>query len=87
MTFSKKGLRRSYSEETPDLSSNLSTSNLLANEKNNHSTNITATHPMYRSDSSEIDDMDRYKQRSLYGSIMTCGSIDEEKLQEDGKQI
>lgn len=65
----------------------LKQSNSFAIEKKNkYSMSSNDSSTMYRSDSSDIDDIHSH-QGSRYGSIMTCGSIDEERSDENGMKL
>ena len=71
-------MKRSYSEEIPEYPDHHS--NVFTTENNKCSTIDKA---MYRSDSSEIDELTS-QQSSHYGSIMTCENIDEETSDDNG---
>ena len=77
-------MQRSYSEEQPEYRSKASSS--FSIEKNKHSINNSESNRIYRSDSSDIDEIHSH-QSSLYGSIMTCGSINEESSDENGIRL
>ena len=78
-------MQRSYSEELPEHRSKHS-STFAMEKKNKYSTSSNDSSTIYRSDSSDIDEINSH-QGSRYGSIMTCGSIDEESSDENGMKL
>ena len=78
-------MQRSYSEEMPEHRSKQSNS-FVIEKKNKYSMSSDDSNSIYRSDSSDIDEIHSHR-GSRYGSIMTCGSIDEESSDENGMKL